>query len=453
MGNEARLQDMTTGDPRRLILGFAIPMLLGTLFQQFYSMVDTIIVGRMLGLDALAGVGSTGAVNFMVNGFVIGLCSGFAIPVAQRFGARDEAGLRRYNANILFLGILLSAVMTVLIGILTGPILRVMNTPENIFIYAYRYILIIFLGIPVTFLYNMTASIIRSLGDSRTPVYFLVLASLLNIVLDLVSIGLLGFGVDGPAYATVLSQALSGVLCLLYMKRRFPILKFRRGECRLDSGRCRVLLSMGVPMGLQYSITAIGSVVLQTAVNGLGSAAVAAITAGSRIGNLCCCVFDALGATMATYAGQNVGALRFRRVREGVLDATFLGSVYAVLICVLLALFGGELPKIFVNSAETEVIRNAHLYLLVNSLFYILLVVVNVWRFSIQGMGYSAFAVLAGVCEMAARALVGFVFIPVFGFTAACFASPLAWLFADAFLIPAFFYCLRRSGRMYGGRE
>ena len=198
-------RDMTSGNPRELILGFALPVLLGTLFQQFYSMVDTIIVGRMLGRDALAGVGSTGAINFMINGFVIGVCSGFAIPVAQRFGAQDYHGLRRYNGNIIWLSLIFSTVMTLWIALLTRPILGWMNTPEDIFLYAYRYIFIIFLGIPTTFLYNITASVIRSLGDSKTPVYFLIFAALLNIVLDYVSIAFLGFGVDGPAYATVLS--------------------------------------------------------------------------------------------------------------------------------------------------------------------------------------------------------------------------------------------------------
>lgn len=450
MNKAEHLRDMTVGKPWRLILGFAVPMLMGTLFQQFYSMVDTVIVGRMLGMRALAGVGSTGAINFMINGFVIGLCSGFAIPVAQRFGARDESGLRRYNGNILWLGILLSAVMTAAVAVLTGPILRWMNTPQDIFSYAYIYILIIFLGIPVTFLYNMTASIIRSLGDSRTPVYFLLMASLLNIALDLIAVGILGFGVEGPAYATVISQGISGILCLIYMILKFPVLRFREGELRPDAERCKTLLSMGVPMGLQYSITAIGSVVLQTAVNGLGAAAVAAITAGSRIVAFTCCVFDALGATMATYVGQNVGALKFERIKKGVMDASIIGSVYAVIACIVLIVLGGELPGIFLNGADEQVIRDAHFFLIVNSVFFIPLVIVNVWRFAIQGMGYSMLAVLAGVSEMAARAIVGFFFIPIFGFTAACFASPLAWVFADTFLIPAFYRCLKRSRRLYG---
>lgn len=449
MEKNTSIKDMTSGRPVELILEFAIPMLLGTLFQQFYSMVDSIIVGKLLGVDALAGVGSTGAINFMINGFVIGMCSGFAIPVAQRFGAQDASGLRRYTANIIYLTAIFAIAMTVLICILTKPILLMMHTPVNIYSYAYQYIFIIFLGIPVTYLYNITASIIRSLGDSRTPVYFLILAALLNILLDYISIEFLGFSVNGPAIATVISQGVSGILCLIYMVRKFPILQFQEGELQPDGERCLNLIRMGIPMGLQYSITAIGSVVLQTAVNGLGSIAVASITAGQRIGNFCCCVFDALGATMATYAGQNAGALKFDRIRQGVYAATKLGAVYSVAVCIILIVFGGEIPKIFVSDTEQEVIRNAHLFLIGNSLFYIPLTIVNVWRFTIQGMGFSGFAVLAGVCEMAARAIVGVIFIPLFGFTAACFASPLAWIFADSFLIPAFYHCLRKLKEEY----
>lgn len=438
------MRDMTQGNPMSLILAFAVPMLMGTLFQQFYSMVDTIIVGRFLGVDALASVGSTSAINFMVNGFVIGVCSGFAIPVAQRFGAQDFSGMRRYTANIIWLTLLFSVVMTVVISGLTRNILVWMQTPANIIDGAYDYIFIIFLGIPVTYLYNVTASIIRALGDSKTPVYFLVLASLVNILLDYVSIRYMGMGVDGPAYATVISQGLSGLLCLLYMRKKFAVLHFERGELRLDRGMCLNLCTMAIPMGLQYSITAIGSVVLQTAVNTLGSVAVASVTAGQKISMFFCCVFDALGATMATYAGQNVGARKLDRIVEGVRAATKLGSIYSIIAFVVLFFFGGYIPLLFVDAGETQVISQAHTFLIMNSLFYIPLVYVNVWRFSIQGLGYSGFAVLAGVCEMVARALVGFAGIPLFGYIAVCFASPLAWLFADAFLIPAFHACIRR---------
>ena len=381
------MQDMTEGQPLKLILGFAVPMLLGMLFQQFYSMVDTVIVGKFLGVDALAAVGSTSAINFMVIGFVQGVCSGFAIPVAQRFGAQDYSDMRRFVANSAWMSAIFAVVMTAVIGLLTWNILEWIQTPENIIQGAYDYIFYIFLGIPATFLYNILSGIIRSLGDSRTPVYFLILSSLLNVVLDLAFIAGIGMGVEGAAYATVISQVVSGVCCWCYMKKKFPILKMQEEERRLSRIHVGILCGMGIPMGLQYSITAIGSVVIQTSINGLGSIAVASVTAGQKVSAFFCCPFDALGATMATYAGQNVGAKKLDRIESGVKSATIIGCIYGAAAFAVLFLFGGVIPLLFVDAAEAEVIRQAHQFLIINSMAYILLVFVNVWRFTIQGMG------------------------------------------------------------------
>lgn len=443
-------KDLTTGSPFRLIFGFAVPMLLGYLFQQFYNMVDTIIVGQCLGVTALAAVGSTGSINFMINGFCIGVCSGFAIPVAQKFGAGDEKGLRRFVANAGWLSLIFSIIMTTVIGLLCMDILRWMDTPEDIIQGAYDYIFVIFLGIPVTYLYNLLAGIIRSLGDSRTPVYFLLLSSALNVVLDFYSILGLGMGVEGPALATVFSQGVSAVLCLIYMMKRYPILRMSPEERRPDGNLMKTLCGMGIPMGLQYSITAIGSVVLQTAVNSLGSMAVAAVSTGSKVSQFFCCPFDALGGTMATWAGQNVGAKKLDRVKKGTWTACLLGFAYSLLAFVIL-LFGGKyIALLFLDPEETEIIGRVSQFLIGNSMFYIPLTLVNVLRFSIQGMGFSGFAILAGVCEMVARAFVGFVLVPSFGFLPACFASPLAWICADLFLIPAFFHCLKKLRILFG---
>lgn len=443
-------KDLTTGSPFRLIFGFAVPMLLGYLFQQFYNMVDTIIVGQCLGVTALAAVGSTGSINFMINGFCIGVCSGFAIPVAQKFGAGDEKGLRRFVANAGWLSLIFSIIMTTVIGLLCMDILRWMDTPEDIIQGAYDYIFVIFLGIPVTYLYNLLAGIIRSLGDSRTPVYFLLLSSALNVVLDFYSILGLGMGVEGPALATVFSQGVSAVLCLIYMMKRYPILRMSPEERRPDGNLMKILCGMGIPMGLQYSITAIGSVVLQTAVNSLGSMAVAAVSTGSKVSQFFCCPFDALGGTMATWAGQNVGAKKLDRVKKGTWTACLLGFAYSLLAFVIL-LFGGKyIALLFLDPEETEIIERVSQFLIGNSMFYIPLTLVNVLRFSIQGMGFSGFAILAGVCEMVARAFVGFVLVPSFGFLPACFASPLAWICADLFLIPAFFHCLKKLRILFG---
>ena len=293
------IKDMTNGSPAKLILGFAVPMLMGLLFQQFYSMVDTIIVGKFLGVDALASVGSTSAINFMINGFVIGVCTGFSIPVAQRFGAQDYKDMRRFVANAGWIASCFAVVMTVIVCLMTRQILVWMQTPDNIIDGAYSYIFFVFAGIPATYLYNTLAGIIRALGDSKTPVYFLILSSLLNIALDLLFIVQIGTGTAGAAYATVISQAVSGILCLIYMKKKFEILHMHHEETRISGRHIYILCKMGVPMGLQYSITAIGSVVIQTAINSLGSIAVASVTAGQKIGMFFCCPFDALCAAAA----------------------------------------------------------------------------------------------------------------------------------------------------------
>lgn len=441
---KSEIRDMTTGSPFRLILGFAVPMLMGLLFQQFYSMVDTIIVGKYLGVSALASVGSTSSINFMIIGFCTGVCSGFSIPVAQRFGAGDHHGLRCFAANAGWLSAIFSAVMTVIVCFLCMDILRWMDTPDDIIQGAYDYIFIIFAGIPVTYLYNILAGIIRSLGDSRTPVYFLLLSSVINIFLDLFTILVMGMGVEGAAYATVISQAISGVLCFLYMRSHFPILRMTREERKFNLRMAKILCGIGVPMGLQYSITAIGSVILQTAVNGLGSLYVAAISAGNKLTLFFTCPFDALGATMATWAGQNVGAGKIDRVKEGVKYALLIGCVYAVAAFVILTLFSKYLALLFLDADEVSTIGNVSLFLFGNSLFYIALVFVNVVRFSIQGMGFSTFAILAGVFEMFARTFAGMCLVPIFGYPAACFASPMAWIAADIFLIPAFLHCIKR---------
>lgn len=446
---KSSVKDMTQGTPMKLILGFALPMLLGYLFQQFYSMVDAIIVGRWLGVKSLAAVGSTGSVNFMIIGFCMGVCSGFAIPVAQSFGSKDERALRKFVANSIWMSVAFALVMTVVVCLLCRNILQWMDTPSDIIEQAYDYIFVIFLGIPVTYLYNMVSGIIRALGDSKTPVYFLLLSSGINIFLDIISIVVLHMGVNGPAWATVISQAISGILCLIYMIKRFEILHIRKGEWALDGHCVRVLFSMGVPMGLQYSITAIGTVIIQAAVNGLGSMAVASFTAGSKVSLFFCCPFDALGGTMATYAGQNVGAKKLDRIHQGIKSATILGVIYAAAACLILSFFGRSVAMLFMNAKEVLILDRAQQFLRVNSSFYIALALVNIVRFCIQGMGFSSLAVLAGVCEMVGRAFIAFAMVPLFGFTAACFASPVAWILADVFLIPAYLLCVRKLKRVY----
>lgn len=435
---------MTSGSTMKLILGFAVPLLMGMLFQQVYSLVDTIIVGRFLGVSALAAVGATGSINFLIVGFCQGICNGFALPVAQRFGAKDYDGLRKYVGNSAVLAIIFGGAITLITVIACRPILELMQTPSDIIDLSYNYIVVIFAGIPAIMLYNILSAYLRSLGDSVTPVIFLVISAGLNIGLDLLFIVTFKWGVFGAAFATVLSQAVSGILCLILIIKKFDILHLKRDDWKLDWDYTRYLLIMGLPMGLQYSITAIGSVILQSSVNTLGSTAVASMTAGSRISMFVVCPFDAFGSTMATFGGQNVGAGRLDRLGRGLRSAVTLGAIYSALILVVLIFFGRDLILLFVNASEVTVIAQAKQFLVTNAAFYLMLALVNIVRFLIQGMGFSGFAVFAGVFEMVARALVGLVFVPIFGFIAACFASPLAWIFADCFLIPAFFHCRKK---------
>lgn len=442
---KSEMRDMTKGNVFNIILGFAIPLLLGMLFQQFYSMVDTIIVGKYLGVSALASVGSTGSINFMIIGFCMGVCNGFAIPVAQKFGAGNFKKLRKYVFNSGFLAIVFSVVMTLIVCVFCRQILIAMRTPEDIIQGAYSYIYVIFLGIPATYLYNLLSGIIRSLGDSKTPLFFLIISSIINIILDLFLIIYMHMGVAGAAWATVIAQAVSGILCLIYMRKKYSVLKFESDELKIDGYCIRRLCYMGIPMGLQYSITAIGSVILQAAVNGLGSIIVAAVTAAGKISMFLCCPFDALGSTMATYTGQNIGAGKLERISEGIKKSMIIGSVYSIVALMISVFFGKSLALLFVNENEIEILAKVSENLIIVAAFYIPLCIVNVVRFTIQGMGYSTFAILAGVCEMIARALCGFILVPIFGYVAVCLASPVAWIFADAFLIPAYKYVINKS--------
>ena len=446
-------KDMTTGSPMKLILQFCIPLFFGMLFQQFYNMMDTVIVGKFLGVNALADVGATGSINFMVIGFCMGVCNGFAIPVAQQFGAGDYHALRKYVANSVWLSIGFAGVMTVAVCLLCHQILDWMNTPSDIINGAYSYIFVIFLGIPVIYLYNLLSGIIRSLGDSKSPLIFLVCSSVLNIALDLALILVFHMGVAGAAWATVISQGISGVACLIYMIKRFDILKISREEWRLEGNYVAVLCNMGIPMGLQYSITAIGSVILQTAVNTLGSVAVASTAAATKISMFFCCPFDAMGSTMATYAGQNVGAGKLGRVSQGIKSTSIIGLAYSLLACGVLALFGQTIALLFVDSSETAILQNVGWFLTINSACFFPLALVNIVRFTIQGLGFSKFAVLAGVCEMGARSIVGMGFVPAFGYVAACFASPVAWICADIFLIPEYFYVMKKLRHIIKDKE
>lgn len=442
-------KEMTAGKPYRLILSFAVPMILGNIFQQLYNMVDTVIVGKYVGVNALAGVGSTGAINFLVIGFALGVCSGFSIMIAQRFGAGDYSEMRKYISHSIYLCIVVAAILTTGTMLLTKPILTLMNTPEEIYDYAYRYIIIIFAGISATMFYNILSSILRALGDSRTPLIFLVVSSVLNVGLDLLCIIAFDMGVAGAGAATVISQGVSAVLCLIYMRKNYDILRFEKGELKFELQKAVRLVSVGMPMALQFSITAIGSIILQSAVNSLGTSAVASVTAASKIQMVAVGPMESLGITMATYCGQNRGAGKYTRIRVGIRQSLIMSMIYCVVSALAVSFLGGAMTVLFVSSEQTspealnEIIALSVKYLRLNAVFYPVLGVLFILRNALQGMGYSILPMMAGVSELVARTLVVFVFVSSYGYMAACLASPVAWIFADVLLVTTYFLKMR----------
>ncbi len=446
-------KDMTVGNPLRLIVGFAIPLMFSLVLQQIYSLVDTVIVGRVLGVSALGAVGSTGSINFLVLGFCTGACTGFAVPVAQRFGAKDQKAMQKFVANSIWLAVILGVIMTILTVVLCKPTLEWMHTPEDILEDAYAYIVVIFIGIPAIMFYNLLAGFIRSVGDSKTPLVIVLLTSVINIFLDIYFMMELKMGVAGAAWATVLSQLIAGFLCLFVILKRFPILHVHGETWKWDLHCVKTLLYMGLPMGLQYSITAIGSIILQTSINGLGSVVVSSLTAGQKISMFFVCPIDAIATTMTTYGGQNVGAKRLSRIGKGVWAALALSAVYCILAFLVIDRFSVAMLQLFVDVSLTEVFDYATMFLRYNTGCYILLAILEIYRFLIQGMGFSMISVFAGVAEMIARIFAALVFVPYMGYLGVCLASPFAWVLACAFLIPTYCYIMNKLYRQYFGSK
>ena len=434
------VNDMTVGSPARGILHFALPLVLGYILQQMYQVIDAAIVGRWIGVGALAAVGASSSINFLVMGFCNGSCAGFAIPVAQAFGAKDYHKMRSYVANALRIAVAFAAVITLLTCMFCTKILGLVNTPANIFHDAWTFLFLQFLAIPFTMGYNLLSGFIRALGNSKQPFYFLIIASLVNIALDVLLILVLGMGVAGAGVATLLSQAFATLLCWLFIRSKMRLLIPTGEERHYDNKRVSILLNNGVPMGLQFSITGIGIIMLQSANNALGTVCVASFTAAMRIKYLFTCVFENIGVAMATYCGQNIGARKLDRVRRGVKDAIVIMLVYFVRTVIIIYPFADEMMMLFVKSGEQEVIDNAAMFMRIANYFYPALGLLTIFRYSIQGLGYSNLSMMSGVMEMIARCGVSLWLVPALAFKGVCLGDPVAWVFADLFLLPAFLW-------------
>ena len=429
-------KDMTTGNPVKLILLFSIPLLIGNIFQQCYNMADTIIVGRYLGVKALASVGTTSSISFLIVGFVIGLCSGFSVLISQRFGANDKEGLREAVASSISLSIFMAIIITLLSVFSAKGLLNLMNTPTDIIDNSYSYIVVIYAGIPATFFYNMISSILRSLGDSKTPLYFLIISSILNIILDLIFIINFKMGVSGAAYATIISQAVSGLLSFIYTSKKFPILYLQKKHFKSGTKYIKEHLKIGIPMALQFSITALGTVILQGAINSFGSNTVAAHTAAIKVEQLVMQPSVTFGLAMATFCAQNLGAGNIERIKEGVNKCTIINIIIGLVSGAILILFGETFINIFISSENSDVISTAKLYLNTVSFFFIPLSLIFVYRNTLQGMGYTLVPMMAGFYELIARSLISFTLPTFIGYLGICLASPFAWFSAT---IPLYF--------------
>lgn len=440
----ASVSDMTVGSPLRQITKFALPLILGYILQQMYLVIDAAIVGRWIGVGALAAVGASSSIMFLVMGFCNGACAGFAIPVAQSFGAKDYSKMRLYVANAVRISAVMATVVTLLSLMFCRRILQMVNTPADIFHDAYIFLMLQFAAIPLTFGFNLFSGQIRALGNSRQPFYFLITSAVVNVLLDVVLILGCGLGVAGAGIATWLSQALSVMLCLWYIRKHMQLLIPKGDERRFDNKRTSILLNNGVPMGLQFSITGIGIIMLQSANNALGTTCVAAFTASMRIKYLFTCVFENIGVAMATYCGQNLGARRMDRVTKGVKDAIKLMLIYFVFTFALIYPFADWMMRLFVDSGEAEVVGRAAQFMRIANYFYPALGLLTILRYSIQGLGFSNLSMLSGVMEMIARCGVSLWLVPALAWTGVCLGDPVAWIMADLFLIPAFLWVQRR---------
>ena len=438
-------RDMTKGSPTRIILGFTLPLFLGNVFQQFYNMADTIIVGQFVGTGALAAVGSTGTIMFLITGFATGLGTGFTILTAQRFGAGDMKGMRRSVFTAAVLTVIVSVLVTAVSVIFMHPLLDLMQTPADIYDDAYAYIIVIMWGLAAQMLYNLLSALLRAIGNSKMPLYFLILAAVLNVILDLVFIINFKMGTAGAAYATVISQGVSGLLCLLYIVKAVPIFRLARRDMVMDGRMMAEQLKVGLPMALQFSITAIGSIMVQTSLNMLGSTLVAAYTAAGKIEQILTQAYTALGTAMANYSAQNVGAGDIPRIRQGFRAATIWGGVYSVVAGVLVMTVGKYLTYLFVSSDAAMLLDSVDLYLKCIGFFFIPLNIVNAYRNGLQGLGYGLLPMTAGVAELAGRGVIAVISARYSSYFGICMAGPAAWVLAGGLLVVLYFYIVKKD--------
>lgn len=438
------MKNMTSGSPAKLIIYFTIPLIIGNIFQQFYSMADTLIVGRTIGVNALAAVGCTGSMSFFVLGFVMGMTSGLSIITAQRFGAQDMRGVKRSFASSILISIASTILMTLLSVPLARPFLELLQTPEEIIDQAQSYITVIFGGIASCVLFNLLSNMLRSLGDSRTPLVFLIIACVINIIFDFIFILVFSMGVAGAGWATILAQFLSGICCIIYIKKKVPTLHLSKEDFAVSWHDIKIHLTTALPMAFQMSIIAIGTIVLQFALNQLGASSVAAYTTAQKIDMIATQPLNSFGATMATYTAQNYGAGKPHRIRKGVFQCILISGSISIIMGIVNVFAGHRLASLFVGPAETEVLNLAQTYLTINGSMYWVLALLFIYRFTLQGLGNGIIPTIAGIMELIMRAFAAVILAQIFGFAGACVSNPLAWIGACIPLTIAYHMTIRK---------
>lgn len=433
-----KVKDLTTGNPVKLMISYALPVLLGNIFQQIYNFTDTVIVGQCLGSNALAAVGTTGAMFFLVNGFVVGITSGFSVHIAQCFGAGDHKTMRKSLFNAIFLWSVITVILTAVSIAITVPVLKLMNTPDSLMDAAYEYIIIIFAGIFAPMLYNAVSCVLRAVGDSKTPLYFLILSALMNIGLDLLFILPFKMGIAGAAWATILAQFIAGVACFIYTKKKFSMLNIEKEDRKFDGKIIFTHIKIGIPMAFQFCVTAIGAIILQSAINIFGENHIAAFTAALKTEQIIIQVGISAGVTTANYVGQNYGAARYDRIRSGVWKWSVCVVIAAVMSMILIFLLGEPLSKLFIKGGNREILDLAVMYLNTTIMFYVPLFTIFVFRNALQAMGKTFIPLLAAFMELVGRSVIAFTLPKAIGYKGICYAGPAAWVSAAIPLIIAF---------------
>ncbi len=442
------IKDLTKGEPLKLILLFSVPLLIGNIFQQLYNIADLVIVGRLLGVEAFASVGAVAPLFFLITFIIVGLTNGFAVITGQRFGAKDTQGVKNSVVISTILSTVATLFFTIICSILMHPVLYILNVPQNIYVNAYWYIEIVVIGLITATFYNLLASIIRALGDSKTPLYFLIIASIVNIFLALAFIEIFKMGVAGSAVAVVLSQGISVILCLFYVKKKFPILHLRKHDWLIKFDKnfytsALEHLRVGIPMSVQFSIIGLGVIVIQSVCNSFGSNVIAAVTAALRIEQIATLPMVSFGVALASFVAQNFGAKKFRRIRTGVIHTSILSIALSIIMAIIMRFWGADIIREFIGSATIEIIEIAHQYLLISTFFYIFLSQIFIYRNALQGMGEVIFPLLASIAELLMRGFAAVYLAIKFGYIGMFYSGPIAWVSACIVLSFGYFRSIK----------